>query len=97
MRYKSIPTKKDENGNNIVSTSIIPAIRKQNTDTFVVMVEKTRLDHLAHRFYGNPNYWWIIANANDIKGTMYAKLGSQIRIPRDINRIISEYNRINDI
>ena len=51
------------------------AIRKQSTDTFVVMVEKTRLDHLAHRFYGNPNYWWIIANANDIKGTMYAKLG----------------------
>ena len=61
------------------------------------MVEKTRLDHLAHRFYGNPNYWWILASANNVKGTMYAKLGSQIRIPRDINGIVDEYNRINGL
>lgn len=97
MRYKTIPNKKDEDGNKIVSTSILPTIRKKNSDTFVVMVEKTRLDHLAHKFYGNPNYWWILASANNIKGTMYAKLGSQIRIPRDINQIITEYNRINQI
>ena len=97
MRYKSIPTKSDTNGKKIVSTSILPKIRKRDSDTFVVMVEKTRLDHLAFKFYGNPNYWWIIASANDIKGTMYAKLGSQIRIPRDINAVVSEYNRINGL
>ena len=97
MRYKSIPTKSDNNGKKIVSTSILPKIRKRDSDTFVVMVEKTRLDHLAHRFYGNPTYWWILATANNIKGTMHAKLGSQIRIPRDINGIIEEYNRINGI
>ena len=95
MRYSTIPTKTDEDGNIIVSTSILPTVRKKSSDTFVLMVEKTRLDHLAHKFYGNPNYWWIIASANDIKGTMFAKLGSQIRIPRDINVIIAEYNRIN--
>ena len=97
MRYKTIPTKKDEDGTKIVSTSILPTVRKKSTDTFVLMVEKTRLDHLAFKFYGNPNYWWIIASANDIKGTMYAKVGSQIRIPRDINAIVSEYNRINGL
>ena len=97
MRYKSIPTKSDSNGKKIVSTSILPKVRKRESDTFVLMVEKTRFDHLAHRFYGNPNYWWIIAAANEVHGTMYAKLGSQIRIPRDINGIITEYNRINGI
>lgn len=97
MRYKSIPSKVDESGNKIVSTSILPTIKRSSTDTFVVMVERTRLDHLAHRFYNNPNYWWVIASANNINGTMYAKIGSQIRIPRDINSIIREYNRINGI
>lgn len=97
MRYKSIPTKVDENNNRIVSTSILPTVRKKESDIFVLMVEKTRLDHLAHKFYNNPNYWWIIASVNNIKGTMYAKLGTQIRIPRDINSVVSEYNRINGI
>ena len=97
MRYKAIPTKLDANGKRIVSTSILPKVRKKDSDTFVLMVEKMRLDHLAHKFYSNPNYWWIIAAANSINGTMYAELGSQIRIPRDINGIVDEYNRINGL
>lgn len=97
MRYKSINRKQDEDGKQIIATSIMPTIKKRNSDLFVMMVEKTRLDHLAHKFYNNPNYWWIIANANGITGTMYAKLGTQIRIPKDISSIIEEYNRINGI
>ena len=97
MRYKSINKKQDENGTQIIATSIMPTVKKRNSDLFVVMVEKTRLDHLAYKFYNNPHYWWIIANANGITGTMYAKLGSQIRIPQDIGSIIEEYNRINGI
>jgi len=97
MRYKSINRKQDENGTQIIATSIMPTVKKRNSDLFVVMVEKTRLDHLAYKFYNNPHYWWIIANANGIAGTMYAKLGSQIRIPQDIGSIIEEYNRINGI
>lgn len=97
MRYKSINRKQDENGTQIIATSIMPTVKKRNSDLFVVMVEKTRLDHLAYKFYNNPHYWWIIANANGIIGTMYAKLGSQIRIPQDIGSIIEEYNRINGI
>jgi|TARA_B110000495_G_scaffold192118_1_gene195929 hypothetical protein len=97
MRYKAIPTKSDASGKRVVSTSILPKIRKRDSDTFVLMVEKTRFDHLAHRFYNNPSYWWILAAANEVHGTMYAKLGSQIRIPRDINSIIDEYNRINGL
>ncbi len=97
MRYKSINRKQDENGTQIIATSIMPTVKKRNSDLFVVMVEKTRLDHLAYKFYNNPHFWWIIANANGITGTMYAKLGSQIRIPQDIGSIIEEYNRINGI
>jgi len=97
MRYTSVKRKKDSNGNRIVSTAIIPKIPRSNNDTFVMIVERTRLDHLAYKFYKNPEYWWVIANANNINGTMYAKLGSQIRIPMNITQIIAEYNRINEM
>ena len=61
------------------------------------MKEGDRLDIIAHKEYGDGRLWWIIAAANEVHGTMYAKLGSQIRIPRDINGIIDEYNRINGL
>ena len=51
----------------------------------------------AYKFYKNPNYWWILASANDIKGTMYTELGIQLRIPRDISYILAEFNRINGV
>ena len=37
------------------------------------MVERTRLDHLAYKFYDNPHYWWVIATANSIGGRMYVE------------------------
>ena len=55
------------------------------------------LCHLAYKFYKNPNYWWVLANANDIKGTMYAEIGIQLRIPKDLAYILSEFNRLNGI
>ena len=97
MRYKSNPTKINSKGKKSMTTIIMPKIKPHSSDSFVVMVEKTRLDHLAYKFYKNPNYWWILASANDIKGTMYTELGIQLRIPRDISYILAEFNRINGV
>lgn len=95
MRYKSIGVKRNHKGKRAMVTSLMPRIKKRSTDSFIVMVEKTRLDHLAHKFYGNPNYWWVIAAANNIRGTMYADLGIQLRIPREIGEIITDYDKVN--
>ncbi len=97
MRYKSNPTKLNKKGAKSFATTIMPKIKPHSSDMFVVMVEKTRLDHLAYKFYKNPNYWWVLANANDIKGTMYAEIGIQLRIPKDLSYILSEFNRLNGI
>ena len=95
MRYKSIAIKRNDDGKRAMVTAIMPKIRVRPTDSYIVMVERTRLDHLAHKFYNNQNHWWIIATANNIRGTMYAELGIQLRIPREIGDILSEFNRIN--
>jgi hypothetical protein len=95
MRYKNSKFKSDEGGNKIFTTTLYPRVKHRSTDTFLVMVEKTRLDHLAHKFYENANHWWVIAIANNIKGTMYINPGTQVRIPRDIGSILHDYNKIN--
>lgn len=95
MRYKSIPTIKTKNGKRAIGSSLLPRMYPKDSDTFVIMVEKTRLDHIAFKFYNNPNYWWIIASANEIKGTMYAEEGIQLRVPTNINQILQEFERIN--
>jgi nucleoid-associated protein YgaU len=61
----------------------------------LIVTEKTRLDHLAFKFYENANYWWVIGIANSIKGTMYVTPGKQIRIPREISTVIQDFNKIN--
>lgn len=95
MRYKTIGSKKRIDGKSVLRTSLLPRIRPRSTDTFLIMVERMRLDHLAYKFYSNPNYWWILAAANNIRGSMYVEAGTQIRIPRELASILHDHAKIN--
>lgn len=95
MRYNTAKIKQLQGGVKTLTTTLYPRIKERSSDTFLVVVEKTRLDHLAHKFYENASYWWVIGIANNIKGTMYVKPGTQIRIPREINGILQDFNKIN--
>jgi nucleoid-associated protein YgaU len=53
------------------------------------------LDSLALKFYKDSTLWWVIAQANNIKGTMKPKVGQQLRIPKNIDLIIARFNREN--
>ena len=33
-------------------------------DRFHTVVAGDRLDHIAHRYFGNAGLWWVIADAN---------------------------------
>jgi len=95
MRYKTTKIKQHPSGNKTLTTTLYPRIKVRSTDTFLIVTEKTRLDHLAFKFYENPNYWWVIGVANSIKGTLYVEPGTQVRIPREISGIIQDFNKIN--
>jgi hypothetical protein len=66
MRYNTSHIKKSTNGVHTLSTTLYPRIKERTSDTFLVIVEKTRLDHLAYKFYENAAYWWVIGVANRI-------------------------------
>jgi len=62
-----------------------PAIPRSNQDLYMFSREGDRLDLIANEFYGDPRYWWIIAEANNLgKGSFAVPTGLQLRIPKPI-------------
>jgi len=41
--------------------------------------------------------WWVIAQANGIKASLKVPTGSQIRIPQNIDIILTNFKRENSI
>lgn len=79
---------------NIKLVPYIP-IRKKATDLYDTYVEnKTRLDLLSYQYYGDPNYDWLIMQANPEYGALEFKIpnGAKLRIPYPLESTITQYN-----
>lgn len=75
---------------------IYPKIPNSDEDFYIVTQSTDRLDLLSNQYYGDPQYWWVIAIANNINdGTLYIDSGRQIRIPTNLAPILVELERIN--
>jgi nucleoid-associated protein YgaU len=95
-RYSNIPLSERWDGKKVLNTTHYPDIPQQDTDLYIVTNETDYLDTLSFRYYKDPTLWWIIALANNLgKGRMSVPAGLQIRIPINIQSIISEFDRIN--
>lgn len=53
----------------------------------------TRMDILSNEYYGNPNYGWVILQANPEYGSMEFEIpdGVTLRIPFPLETVIAEY------
>ncbi len=49
-----------------------------------------RLDTIAHRYYGDSDYWWVIALANRIQDPFSLTVGQRLRIPTDVKSILDK-------
>ena len=57
----------------------------------------TRLYKLAEEYYGNAEYWWLIAWYNNKPTDSHFKMGEVIYIPLPFERILSYYsNNVRD-
>jgi len=50
-------------------------------DVFHMVTDADRIDALAWKYYRNPHYGWIIAEANNIACPWKLKTGMVLRIP----------------
>lgn len=84
-------------GKRVFRTTRYPKIPISINDIYIIASETDYLDSLAQRFYQDNTLWWIIAQANGIKATLKAPTGVQIRIPQNIDNIITRFQRENNI
>jgi hypothetical protein len=54
---------------------------------------KTRLDLLSYQYYNDPNYAWLILQANPQYGSLEFKIenNSKLRIPYPLNVVLQGY------
>lgn len=97
-RYQNIPVVKlDGTGSLYYRNNVYPEVAPTDTDYYVVTTVGDRLDLLAFDFYQDSSLWWIIASANALPGdSIYPPIGIQLRIPTDLQRILSSYNIANN-
>ena len=88
----------EKNRTKIYKAIKYPNIPFDRDDLYVTTTHGDRLDLLAKQFYNDVKLWWIIATSNSgiIRKDSYSlKPGLEIRIPFNINKILSDFEQIN--
>jgi hypothetical protein len=58
-----------------------------------ILVVGERLEIIAHQYYGDEDYWWVIALANRILDPFSLTPGTRLRIPSDARSILDKVQR----
>lgn len=67
-------------------TSRMPVIPIQPDDEYIITREGDRLDVLAYEFYEDASFWWLLANANNLRSaSLVIPAGIQLRIPKNLD------------
>tara|TARA_R110000744_G_scaffold162690_1_gene279338 strand:+ start:4021 stop:4332 length:312 start_codon:yes stop_codon:yes gene_type:complete len=68
---------------------------KSDDDIIITLSDYQRLDSLANEVFGDGRLWWVICLMNDFTFPFGndIKAGTEIRIPRDINRVYQVIGR----
>jgi hypothetical protein len=96
MRYQNIKTKSRYDGKSVYKSVYYPNIYPNVDDLYIIASENDFLDSLSKKYYGTEEYWWIIAQANDLgKGKLSIDTGKRIIIPGNLSRILEDFKRLN--
>jgi phage tail protein X len=74
-----------------------PTIPLSENDIYVITTDGDRYDLLATQYYGDSTLWWVISIANSLlpQNSIFIPVGTQIRIPQNVNGILKSYNNLN--
>ena len=88
------------NKKTVFKPTLYPKIPLRDDDIYIFSRESDKLEHISYRFYGTPEYWWVIARANNISnGTIFLEPGKQLRIPQStsITKILNSMEELNSL
>ena len=76
--------------------AVMPTVRIENrsTDLTITFNKRTmRLDNLSYKYYGDPNYAWLIMLANPKYGSLEYRIPDKVslRIPYPLDDALRRY------
>ena len=92
-RYNNTKLFRNKDSKRFYTGTFYPQIEKQENDTYIIANGETRLDLLAHQYYGDSTLYWIIAVCNNIQGSLFIEPGTQLCIP-NISRVTNIYSSL---
>jgi len=95
MRYDKSKLFKDDNGKQYLNRIEYPSIPIRDADVFIRGIFGETFMNFAHKFYGDKDFWWVIARANNQGSSIYMIPGKEYRIPQNIDLILQEFNELN--
>jgi hypothetical protein len=98
-RYTNLPVLKDgSNGRRYIKAPKYPEIGFSDLDIYIETVYGDRLDIIAYEYYKSVDYYWVLIVANNLSGSsIFVTPGTQLRIPADLEIILSNYERLNGL
>lgn len=97
-KYREIKTTKTSEGKRYIVNAVLPVVKSDIDDIYIITRAGDRLDNLAFEYYGDQTFWWVISAANPEKvrrDSYYVEGGIQLRIPTDPQDIVNKYNQLN--
>ena len=96
-RYDNATIEITSQGKRYWNQKFYPNVPLSETDDYVITTIGDRLDNLAYSYYNDSTLWWVISTANNnvTKGSLFPEPGTQLRIPTNINAVLSLYNQYN--
>lgn len=96
-RYDNSTIEVTSQGKQYWKQKFYPNIPVSETDDYVITNVGDRLDSLAYSYYRDSTLWWVIAIANNniTKGSLFPEPGTQLRIPTNLNNVLSLYRQSN--
>jgi|TARA_R110000822_G_scaffold78048_5_gene187028 hypothetical protein len=85
-------------GRRYFSTTKYPLIPPSEEDIYVYTTDEDRYDLLAYQYYQDPTLYWVILIGNPQlpQDTLSPPVGSQIRIPGNIQSVLTSFEKINN-
>lgn len=98
-RYTNIEILKTDEGKRYYKGVKYPDIPLDFNDIYVYSTQGDRFDILAQQYYSDSTLWWVISIANRslTQGSYYIPEGTQIRIPANVGKVLSQYNQLNGL
>ena len=90
-RYERVQTIRSD-GKEYHATNRIRGVKYSDNDQLFVVDNscKNRLDKVAQIVYGNSNYWWVLAHANNMFDSFNVPVGTKLRVP-PIDNLVGWY------